>query len=129
MRAIEDNPSLLLSDSLQDNMSDFGIPAIQDRFILSTLSVLVNEIAEKVVGSVVAYTAGADECLLETKIFVGDAFSLLEVWTSVRLEKYELCLGENIIEFLGPFSVASIAIRDIDTTRQLCVLELKLRKV
>ncbi len=119
-----------MSDSLQDSAPDLGaIESQRDRFILSVISVIVDTAIERVVGSVVAYTAGESDSVLETKVFIGDAFSLLEVWESVQLEKYELCLGENIIEFLGPFSVASAAIRDIDTTRQLCVLELKLRKV
>jgi hypothetical protein len=125
---VEDSNNVFMSESLQGNLPDIDILDLQDKFILSILSIIVGESIESVIGNVVSYSIDQEEIKLGVRVMIPDAFGLLEAWPSVRLQKYDLCLGENTIEFFGPFSATSLGVQDIDSTRQLCVLAMKLRR-
>jgi len=125
---VEDSSNVFMSESLQGNLPDIDVLELQDKFILSILSIIVGESIENVIGNVVSYSIDDKEIVLDIRVMMSDAYSLLEAWPTVRLQKYDLCLGENTIEFFGPFSASSLGVRDIDSIRQLCVLAMKLRR-
>lgn len=128
-RFIEDNHSVMMSDDLQGNLRDEGADDPQGKFIICILTISAGSSTETVVGTIVSCSSDSSVSMLHVRIMSEDAFSLIEAWQKIKIEKYQLSLGNDIIDFSGPFSVTSFAIRDVDVNRQLCAIEMKLEKV
>ena len=123
-----DDARIMASESLQGNLQDVDVNSFKEMFILVILSIQVDDRIETLLGTLVSHLQHDKDDELEFRLLMDDAFSLMEVWSRISLKKYELHLGENIIEYSGPLKITSLGVKNVEPERRTCVLALKLRK-
>lgn len=125
---IDENSVLMMSDSLKDSIAASELIKYQNSIILCIISIAVGDAIENVLGSVVSYETQEEHEKIEARVPLADAFGLTEAWPKINIQKYELQLADNVITKQGPYKVSSLAVKEIDFERQMCVLTAMLSK-
>lgn len=121
-------PKLMMSDSLVENISPEELRKYENRFILVTYDFDINGRIESVLSSLVFRNSENNVTEIHAKTNTEDGFALNMVWPQINLVSYSFKLGDDILDFSGPFVVSSIGIKDIDHERRNCILTMKIVK-
>ncbi len=119
----------MMSDSLVDEIPAEELQKHIDRFIIASYHFLIEDRVETVVASVSYRHSTGEDTEIHAKTNIEDCFALNMVWPSINLSSYEFKLGDDILQFEGPFQVTSIGLKDLDHERKNSTLIMKIKKI
>lgn len=125
---IDDDSTLMMSDSLRDSIPVSELIKYQNSIILCVVFIAVGDAVEEIVGNVVSHRIREGGERIELRVTIADAFGLTDAWPKIDVQKYELRFSDNVITFPGPYRVVSLETKEVDFERQMCVLVAKLRR-
>jgi len=126
MNNVSDKSHVMMSDAIRDSIQDVDVTQFKSNYILSTVLVDTGDSIEPIVGGVVDYIMADKECELCIKVLLEDAFDISGAWQRIKIKNFLLELGDQVLNFPGPYAIKALSVRDIDSSRQTCALSMKL---
>jgi transcription antitermination factor NusG len=127
---IDQEPKLMMSDSLQDVVDDEAAAKMYEEMFITTA--LVTEAKENsLIGSLVGVDL-AIQTKIDLKVSLGEAFNFLSNVllndNNRKLRTIIMNLGDKVTQLSGPFNITSTKIVEIDPSNKTCVLAVDLIK-
>jgi hypothetical protein len=119
----------MMSESLVDKFETDETFSFVEKVFLCSIDCIVSEKIETLVGIIEGFEPSHDDkAVIRLKASVDDAFSISEVWKTIRIKDYKLSLKGQIIHHEGIFKVLAYKVLNVDNDKSICSISLELVK-
>lgn len=119
----------MMSDSLVDKFENDETFSFAEKVFLCSMDFIVSDKIETLIGIIESFNPCYNEkSHVAMKISTDDAFSIIEVWNSIKIKGYKLSLKGQFHQFEGVFKISRYNILNVDNDKSICSVSFELVK-